>query len=107
VINSTLYYEKYGFSARVSNRYRSQELGEVPSFDSSLTKSLVKSESLIDAQIGYEFREGPAKGLSLNLSGTNLTDAPFVLYNEGTPAFDVIKYEKYGAVYAGTVTYKF
>ena len=30
VFNSTLYYEKYGFSARVSNRYRDDFIGEVP-----------------------------------------------------------------------------
>jgi iron complex outermembrane recepter protein len=107
VINSTLYYEKYGFSVRVSNRYRGEELGEVPQFDSSLTKKIVKSESLIDAQIGYEFMEGTLKGLTLNLSGTNLTNTPFVLYDVGTPAFNVLKYEKYGAVYAGTISYRF
>jgi len=107
VINSTLYYEKYGFSARVSNRYRGEELGEVPQFDNSLAKKIVKSESLIDAQIGYEFTEGTLKGLTLSLSGTNLTNTPFVLYDEGTPAFNVLKYEKYGAVYAGTISYRF
>ena len=36
VINSTLYYEKYGFSARVSNRYRDEFVGEVPNFDATL-----------------------------------------------------------------------
>ena len=107
VINSTLYYEKHGFSARVSNRYRGSFVGEVPLFDSSLSKQSVKSESLLDAQVGYEFQQGSMKGLNLNLSGTNLTDAPFVLYNVGTNPFDVLKYEKYGAVYALSVTYKF
>ena len=34
---------------------------------------------MLDAQIGYEFRDGPMKGLSINLQGTNLTDEPFVL----------------------------
>ncbi len=107
VINSTLYYEKTGFSARISNRYRGSFVGEVPAFDSSLTKNTVKSESLLDAQVGYAFQNGNLKGLSLNVSGTNLTDAPFALYQVGAPAFDLIKYEKYGAVYAFTATYKF
>ena len=35
VINSTLYFEKYGFSVRVSNRYRDDFLGEVPLFDAT------------------------------------------------------------------------
>ena len=107
VINSTLYYEKHGFSARVSNRYRGQFDGEVPTFDGSITVREVQSESLLDAQIGYEFRDGVAKGLSFNLSGTNLTDTPFVQWNQGDPAFFNQKYEKYGAVYTASVNYKF
>jgi iron complex outermembrane receptor protein len=107
VINTTLYYEKHGFSARVSNRYRGEFVGEVPKFDSSLEKNTVKSESLVDAQIGYEFSEGAVKGLTLNLSGTNLTDAPFVLYPVGAQPRDIVKYEKYGAVYALSASYKF
>ena len=53
IINSTLYYEKYGFSARVSNRYRDDFIGEVPQFDATLTLNNVSAESLLDAQIGY------------------------------------------------------
>jgi len=108
VYNSTLYYEKSGFSARVSNRFRGSFIGEVPAFDSSLTLQTVKQESLLDAQVGYEFQDGSAlKGLSVSLSGTNLTDAPFVLSNVGSPAYDLTKYQKYGAVYALSLTYKF
>ena len=107
VINTTLYYEKRGFSARISNRYRGQFDGEVPTFDGSIQNREVKSESLLDAQVGYEFKEGAVKGLSLNLSGTNLTDTPFVQWNVGDPAYLNQKYEKYGAVYTASVTYKF
>ncbi len=107
VINSTLYYENHNFSARISNRYRGSFVGEVPNFDSSLDKRMVKSESILDAQIGYEFTEGPVSGLALNLSGTNLTDAPFVLYAVGDVPFNLLKYEKYGAVYAASISYKF
>jgi iron complex outermembrane receptor protein len=107
VINSTLYYENGGFSARVSNRYRGDFTGEVPAFDATLTLNQVKHESVVDAQVGYEFKQGPVKGLSLNLSGTNLTDAPFVLYNEGSSAYYPIKYQTYGAVYAFSASYKF
>jgi iron complex outermembrane receptor protein len=107
VINSTVYYEKYGFSARISHRYRGAFYGEVPKFDGALDAKNVKSESLLDAQVGYEFKEGALKGLSLNLSGTNLTDAPFVQYNPGDPDTYVQKYEKYGAVYTAAVSYKF
>jgi len=107
VVNSTVYYENGGFSIRVSDRRRGGFIGEVPAYDASLTINSVKSESVVDAQIGYSFNEGALKGLSINLSGSNLTNEPFVLYNVGAPAFDIIKYEKYGAVYAAQVRYKF
>ena len=62
VVNTTLYFEKAGFSARVSNRYRGDFVGEVPEFDSSLTLKTVSAESLLDAQVGYEFEEGRCEG---------------------------------------------
>src|SRR5262249_18270101 len=81
VIDTALFYEKYGFSARVSQRYRGGFDGAVPTFDGSIQAQQVKAESLLDAQVGYEFMQGTMKGLSLNLSGTNLTDTPFALSN--------------------------
>ena len=107
VINTTLYYEYGGFSVRVSDRYRGEFEGEVPAYDSSLTVDNVKAESIVDAQIGYAVTEGPLNGFSVNLSGSNLTNAAFVLYQVGAPSFDIIKYERYGAVYSLAVRYKF
>jgi iron complex outermembrane receptor protein len=107
VINSTLYYEKYGFSARVSNRYRDDFLGEVPLFDATLDYKNVSAESLIDAQIGYAIQGGNLKGLSFSLSGTNLTDEPFVLNNIDSTPYHLVKYQEYGAVYALAVSYTF
>jgi len=107
VFNTTLYYEKYGFSARVSNRYRDDFIGEVPLFDATLDFKNVHAESLLDAQIGYTFGSGTLKGLSVALSGTNLTDEPFALNNIDSTPYNVIKYEKYGAVYALGISYVF
>jgi iron complex outermembrane receptor protein len=107
VINTTLYYEIGGFSVRVSDRLRGSFVGEVPAYDSSLTINNVKGENIVDAQLGYSFIEGRLHGLSVNLSGSNLTNEPFVLYQVGAPSFDIIKYEKYGAVYAASIRYKF
>ena len=67
----------------------------------------MSAESLLDAQIGYEIQEGALKGLSFSLSGTNLTDEPFVLSNVDTDPYNLIKYQKYGAVYALAVSYRF
>ena len=107
VVNTTVYYEKHGFSARISNRYRGTWLGEVPNFDSSLGAHYVKSESIVDAQIGYQFDDGPLKGMSVNLSATNLTNTPFVLYDTKDDPSRVLKYEKYGATYTASIGYKF
>jgi iron complex outermembrane recepter protein len=107
VINSTVYYEKYGFSARVSNRYRDDFVGEVQNFDATLQFNNVSAESLVDAQIGYAIQSGSLKGLSFSLSGTNLTDEPFVLNNLDTTPYNLIKFQNYGAVYAVAVSYVF
>lgn len=107
VVNTTVYFERSGFSARVSNRYRGDFVGEVPAFDATLTLNNVKAESLLDAQIGYEFQEGTLEGLSLSLTGTNLTDEPFVLSAVEEDPYHLVKYQKYGAVYSFAVTYKF
>jgi iron complex outermembrane receptor protein len=107
IFNSTIYYEKYGFSARVSNRYRDDFVGEVPQFDATLILNNVGSESLLDAQVGYNFEQGALKGLSVSLSGTNLTDEPFVLSNVGVDPYHLIKYQKYGPTYAFAVSYSF
>jgi iron complex outermembrane receptor protein len=107
ILNSTLYYEKHGFSARVSNRYRGDFLGEVPLFDATLSYNNVSAESLVDAQLGYSFSSGALKGLSLSLAGTNLTDEPFVLNSLDQTPYNFNKYEEYGATYALTVSYVF
>jgi iron complex outermembrane recepter protein len=107
VINSTVYFEKWGFSARVSNRYRGKFVGEVQNFDATLKFNNVSSESILDAQVGYEFREGALEGLAINLQGTNLTDERFQLSNLGAPEYDLVMYQKYGAIYSLSLTYKF
>jgi iron complex outermembrane receptor protein len=107
VVNGTLFYEQRGFSARLSERFRGPFLGEVPAYDSSLTTNDVKAEAVLDAQIGYTFTQGWMNGVNVNLSGYNLTNQRFALYNPGAPSFDIIKYEKYGAVYGASLRYKF
>jgi iron complex outermembrane receptor protein len=79
----------------------------VPAFDATLTLNSVAPESILDAQVGYEWRTGPLEGLSVNLQGTNLTDEPFALTNVGADERDLIKYQKYGANYSLALTYRF
>lgn len=77
VVNTTFYYEKNGFNARISNRYRGKFLGEVAGLSAARVFRTVDKESVVDAQIGYEFRDGPMNGLSLLLQANNITNEPF------------------------------
>jgi iron complex outermembrane receptor protein len=76
-------------------------------FDNTLDFKNVGAESLIDAQIGYSVGSGALKGLSVSLSGTNLTDEPFVLNNIDTIPYHTIKYQNFGATYAVALSYVF
>ena len=106
VANSTLYYEKSGFQARVSGRYRSEFLAEVSGL--SLKRDLIsaKGEFLVDAQIGYEFQDGPLHGLSILATGSNLTNEPFITFYNGDER-QVRDHQNYGRNFMLGVNYKF
>jgi iron complex outermembrane receptor protein len=77
VANLTVFYEKNGFSARVSERYRSKYRGEVTGLFAQRAFSEILAEKQIDLQIGYEFQEGPYKNLSIMVQANNLNNAPY------------------------------
>jgi iron complex outermembrane receptor protein len=106
VVNSTVYYERGGFEARISHRYRSEFLAEVSGISATRVLRTAESESIIDAQIGYRFDGGRLDGLNVFLQGTNLTDEPFLTFNNGDER-QVIDYQNYGATYAIGASYKF
>jgi len=106
VVNTTFYYENNGFNARISNRYRGKFLGEVAGLSAARIYRTVDAESVLDAQIGYEFREGRFEGLSLMLQANNITDEPFKTYENGDKR-RTIDYQKYGTTYMFGVAYKF
>lgn len=106
VASGTAYFERSGFQARVSYRYRSSFLGEVAGLSAAPTFRTAKAEGILDAQIGYEFQSGPLTGLSILLQGKNLTDQPFVTYQNDDPR-QVIDYQRYGRDYYLGLTYKF
>ena len=60
----------------------------------------------IDAQVSYEFKSGPLKGLGIYIEGRNLNNAPLITYNNGDPR-QLENWQKYGASYRSGVTYKF
>ena len=106
VVNTTVYYERAGFQARVSHRYRSDFLGEVAGFGNGRTLRSVAAESIIDAQIGYEFQSGPAEGLSILAQVNNLTDEPFKTFENGDER-RTIDFQKYGRTFLVGVNYRF
>ena len=74
VANLTLYYEKNGFSARVSDRYRSSFRGEYASLFGATSVMRTLSQSIIDTQVSYELQEGRYKGMTFLVQVSNLTD---------------------------------
>lgn len=102
VINTTVYYEKHGFSARVSSRFRGSFVGEVPDYTNNLQTRQVQEENVVDAQLSYTFQDGPLKNLGISLSGSNLTNEPFYLYKGN----NVVKQENYGSTYLLGLSYR-
>lgn len=107
VANGTLYYERGGFNARGSVRYRSEFLADFTGFGGSPTRRLARAETIFDAQIGYDFDNGPLDGLSVYLQGQNLTNAPFVSQFNVPEPRAVIDYQEYGRRFLAGFTYRF
>lgn len=115
VTNTTLYYERHGFSARVSHRYRSENRQYITTFgppnpggdvNPNGGFSMAQPESIFDAQVSYTFQRGPAEGLSVFLQAYNLGNEPLVTYNADDPR-QVINYQTYGASYSLGFAYQF
>lgn len=103
--NLTAYYERAGFEARVSMRKRSDFIGEIGNFSGSRTLRYVVGEEIVDAQLGYNFDNGPLKGLSLMFQVNNLTDEAYQTY-AGTKDRP-LEHIKWGRQYLVGANYKF
>jgi iron complex outermembrane receptor protein len=113
VTNTTFYYEKHGFSARVSERRRSAELGETTQLFANRAATRIMPDKQLDAQISYDISTGPLKGMTLLAQANNLTNSAYrtqlkVSENKlasGTSFPEV--YETYGTTYIFGFNYKF
>lgn len=105
VVNLTGYYEKGGFEARLSLRKRSDFIGEIGNFAGNRTLRYVVGESIVDAQVGYNFSEGSMKGLGLLFQVYNLGDEAYRTYagSKDKP----LEYIKWGRTFLLGATYKF
>ncbi|WDS35252.1 TonB-dependent receptor [Pseudoxanthomonas sp.] len=103
VANATLYYEKHGLGARVSQRYRDGYRGEYSALFGQRQYRNTLSERTTDLQLSYAFADtSRLKGLSLLFQVNNLTDEPFrteVSESTGTGLFFPEEYTQYGRQY--------
>ena len=105
VTNYALYYERFGFSARVAVRERSSFVGEVADFAGDRRLTYIKGESITDAQIGYEFQSGFLKGLAIRGEVSNSGNEPFIRYRDIET--NIVENKKDGKFYQIGVNYKF
>ena len=104
VWNATLYYEKYGFSARIATRYRSEYIGEVTNFANERGLRYVDDDMITDAQVSYLFGDGALKGLQILLQVNNLTNEPYIAYSQDKSR--LMDYQEYGAQYLFGINYR-
>lgn len=104
--SGTIYFEKRGFQVRANYRYRSSFLAEVAGLSANPTYRTARAEGILDAQIGYEFQSGFLKNFAILAQAKNLTDRPFVTYQDNDPR-KVNDYQRYGRDYYIGITYKF
>lgn len=116
VYTVTGYFEKNGFQARASYRYRSPFKGEVTALFAARGVTEILSDKDVSAQIGYTFQEGSSlAGLGILLQVNNLTDSRYAtrLGTDGggkkaaDGSFFLQDYEKYGRQFLFGVSYHF
>lgn len=91
VSNPTVFYEKNGFGARVSMRYRSKFVA--PQFGLSEQIVTNAAETVFDAQMSYEFGDNSfLPGLTLLAQANNFTDEPTRSYFGQTAQTGTIQY---------------
>jgi TonB-dependent receptor len=111
VANLALYYEKYGFSVRVAERYRSPYTGEAVALFDQLGYTTILASKQTDLQVGYDFTDGRWKGVSLLLQVNNLTNTPddtaqFAGLPNGVTVTRPLEYDTWGRTVMFGVNYK-
>lgn len=104
VSNVAVYFEKWGFSARVAARSRSDFVGEVTDGVGDRRLTYIKGETITDAQVGYELQSGFMKGLALRFEISNVNNTPFIRYRD-VPGNE-IENKKDGKFYQFGINYK-
>ena len=107
VSNVTAYYERGGFSTRISQRSRSAFIGEIQGFGADRETRYIEGEKLVDFQVGYAFG-GEWDGLSVILQVNNVTNEAYQEFYRDSGRIDRPRsYNEYGRTYLLGATYKF
>ena len=107
------FYEKYGFQARVSQRYRSVFSTTVRNIWGDTSFTTIQPERLVDLQVGYGWESGALKGLSVLLQVNNATNEAYrtlMSVSDNTGAVPNLsypaKFDRYGRQYLLGISYK-
>lgn len=106
VFQGTAYFEKYGFSARVSANNRSKWVSEDRGGSNTIAPLNRSGQTLVDAQIGYDFAGTDIrylKGLRVSLQAMNLTNARDTYSDSETGLF--LRNEQFGRNFMLNLTY--
>lgn len=105
----TAYYEKDGFSTRISKRYRSAYRGEVNQLYATRGYTEILADKQVDFQMGYTVQGGDLEGLGVLFQVNNLTDAPYRTRTGTTlsdGSFIPETYERYGRQFMLGLNYR-
>jgi iron complex outermembrane receptor protein len=108
VFQATAYYEKGGFSARISGNKRSDWVSEERGGSNSLRAVNRAGQTLVDAQISYDFKKSGIaylEGLRASVQGQNLTNQKDT-YTDATTGL-VTRNETFGRNFLLSLTYSF
>ncbi len=104
VTNTGIYFEKWGFSARVASRSRSDFLGEITNETGDRRYTFIKAERITDLQVGYEIQSGWLKGLAARFEVSNSGNTEYVRYR--TVPSDEVERKRDGKFYQFGLNYK-
>ncbi|MBU6267551.1 MAG: TonB-dependent receptor [Sphingomonadales bacterium] len=107
VYSLTGYFEKNGFQARASYRYRSAFKGETVQLFANLGTVQILADKQLDAQIGYTFQKGSLEGLGLLLQVSNVLNSPYRTSYQVNGTTMLETYEKYGRQWLLGASYRF
>ena len=106
----TGYYEKNGFQARASYRYRSSFQGEVIALFTQPGFPQILADKQLDAQVGYTFQPGSRlNGLGILSQVSNVLNSPYrTSYTTGPNQTNTLEtFEKYGREWLLGASYHF